>query len=236
MAATVLVSGSDFYTPSSTAAKAWFGELGRQKGSLPMRPSITAAVVVFVALAGFVLPAHAELLSGTFSGESTLTPTGTPGVFVQNFTGHGVDATFGSFTAQSTSTIDFSRPPSITVSGGILSEVFSQGSFSGTSSGDGTASGRGTATFEADVVITGGTGIFAGATGEVTLTGTITATSPTTELITGGTYTGSFTPIPEPSSFSLVTVAIVVGAGALFRQGRRSRLRPSRAVLVRPEH
>jgi hypothetical protein len=158
------------------------------------------------------------MISGTLSGDSILTSTSTPGVFVQNFTGDGDDTTYGSFTPQSQSMIDFSKPPAITISDGMLSLTFVQGTWFGTTSGDGTASGLGTATFEVDFVITGGTGLFAGATGEATITGTIT--SSTTESITGS-YVGSLSLVPEPSSLALLASAVAVGAVVVVRGRRR---------------
>jgi hypothetical protein len=167
---------------------------------------IIASLVV--ALGGLVVPVQADVITGTFEGDSTLTPTGTPGVFLQNFTGNGDDTTFGLFTPSSNSTIDFSNPPDILISNGTLSETFTDGTLEGTSSGSGIASGHGTATFTIDFVITGGTGNFAGDTGEATLTGTITQTSPTTESISGS-YTGSLTPVPEPSTLVLLTTGLI---------------------------
>ncbi len=181
---------------------------------------ITATLVAVVIMVGLVFPVQGELISGTLSGDSTLTPTSTSGVFVQNFTGDGDDPTYGSFTPKSQSTIDFSNPPNITISGGMLSLTFAQGTWFGTTSGDGTASGLGTATFEVDFVITGGTGLFAGAKGEATIMGTIITTGPTTESITGS-YVGSLTLVPEPSTLALFASAVAVGAVVVVRGRRR---------------
>ncbi|HLN33156.1 MAG TPA: hypothetical protein VK395_35830 [Gemmataceae bacterium] len=185
-----------------------------------MRRLITAAFVALVTLGSLALPVRAGLISGTFSGDSTLTATGTPGVFIQNFTGDGNDTTFGAFTPQSQSAIDFSNPPHITISNGMLSEMFSQGTLFGTTSGSGTASGQGTAIFTIDFVITGGTRLFARDTGEATLTGTITATGPTTEAI-NGSYTGSLTSsVPEPGNIALLVPAVAAGAVVVLRRRR----------------
>jgi hypothetical protein len=179
--------------------------------------SITAAFVALVTLGSLARPVEAGPISGTFEGDATRTPTGTPGVFTQNFTGDGDDTTFGSFTPQSHSTIDFSHPPDITFSDGMLSETFSQGTLFGTTSGSGTASGQGTATVTIDFVIKGGTGFFAGATGEATLTATITSTGPTTASITDGSYVGSLT-IPEPASLTLLGIGVAGMAGYSWRR------------------
>jgi hypothetical protein len=184
-----------------------------------MRYSIT---LLLVALGGVAVPARAGSLSGTFDGNSTLTPTGTTGIFIQNFTGDGDDTTFGSFTAQAQSTADFSNPPQIFFSDGMLLLTFSEGTLFGTGSGSGTASGQGTATFTNNFNITGGTGLFDGATGKVTLTGLITQTGPTTESISDGSYVGTFsTSIPEPSTLTLLAPAAAFGAAVVIRGRRR---------------
>jgi len=102
-----------------------------------------------------------------------------------------------------TSTVDFSDPPTLVISDGTLTETFLSGTLFGTSSGSGTASGLGTATFTIDFVITGGTGIFAGYTGEATLTGVITQTSPTTESSPVRILVRSRSPSLQPSCYSL---------------------------------
>lgn len=173
-------------------------------------PLSFAVFVIALIVAGvFGGSAHAGAISGTLGGDSTLIPTGTPGVFTQDYTGDGTDTTFGPFSVASSSTIDFSHPPTIVVSNGRFTETFSAGQLFGTSSGNGTASGTGTATATVDVVFTGGTGLFASATGDGTILQTLVSTGPTT---TSGmaTYTGDLLLIPEPSSLALLA------AGACF--------------------
>jgi len=165
------------------------------------------------ALCWGALPALAGTItiSGTLEGDSTLTPTGTPGIYIQNFTGDGNDNKFGSFTPSSMSTIDFSHPPNIVITDAMFSEVFANGTLFGTSSGNGsgTGNGNGTATFTVDLVITGGTGYFAGDTGKVALTGTIMRTGPTTLSISNGSYRGELTSTPEPSAAILMGTALM---------------------------
>ena len=181
-----------------------------------MTRSVAASLIALLLIGGSAVPVHAGPISGTLSGDGTLTPTGTPGIFTQNYTGDGDDATFGSFTLQTTSTVDISHPPDIVISDGMFTETFSEGTLFGTSSGDGTASGTGTAMFTADVVFTGGTGLFAGATGEATSLQTLIRTGPTT-VSGSGTYVGTLSIIPEPSSLALL------GSAALALLYRRRR-------------
>ncbi len=174
--------------------------------------AIPLSVLLLLVMSLLVVPAFADSLTGTFDGNATLTPTGTPGVFVQNFTGDGTDATFGAFDVTSMSTVDFRNPPAILFTNGMLTETFLDGTLFGTGSGTGTASGHGTATFTIDFVITGGTGKFAGDHGEAMITGTITQTSPTTEAISNASYTGTLA-TPEPGSIGL----LLLGASINYR-------------------
>jgi hypothetical protein len=177
---------------------------------LRTRPATARTLVLlFASLAFLIVPAQAGLLSGVIDGTATLTPTGTPGIYIQNFVGDGTDATYGAFTATSQSMVDFSSPPTIVITNGMLTDVFAGGKFFGTGSGGGTANGQGSATFTVNFIITGGTGIFEHQTGEVTIKGTITQTSQTTESI-DGTYLGNIG-TPEPSSLSLMFLGASVG-------------------------
>jgi hypothetical protein len=169
-----------------------------------------------VVLGCLAAPVRAGTISGNFDGNATLTPTGTPGIFSQSFTGDGEDSTFGSFTVTSNSTVDFSDPPSIVISNGELVLTFAGGTLLGVGTGTGTASGTGTATFSVDFMVTGGTGLFAGATGDVSVTGTITATSPTTESVSAS-YNGSLTLVPEPGPLAMFATIIAISAVAAIR-------------------
>lgn len=157
--------------------------------------SFAASLITLAVTGGLAVSVQAGPISGTLSGDGTLTPTGTPHVFTENYTGLGDDTTFGSFTVQATSTADFSHLPAVVVSDGMFTDTFSDGTLFGTNSGHGTVSGTGTATFTADIVFTGGTGFFAGAHGEVTSPQTLIRTSPTT-VAGSGTYVGTLS-IPE---------------------------------------
>jgi hypothetical protein len=185
-----------------------------------MRRPITATLVAVVVMVGLVVPVRGGQISGTLSGDSTLTPTHTSGVFVQNFTGDGADMQFGPFTPTSQSIINFRNPPNILISDGTFLETFPNGTLFGTSSGEGTASGMQTAKVTVDFVFTGGTGFFAGTTGEATFTGTITTTGPMAEAI-DGTYVGQLS-IPEPSTLALFAPAAAVVAVVVVRGRRRA--------------
>jgi hypothetical protein len=191
-----------------------------------MRRAIAATVVGVLVMGGLVVPVQAGSLMGTFDGTATLTPTGTPGVYIQNFSGDGDDNTYGSFTPSSSSTIDFSNPPKVTVTDVMFSAVFSQGSLFGTGSGSGSGNGHGMATFTADIVFTGGTGLFLNATGSMTIKGKLTLTGPTTVVVSDGSYVGNFT-VPEPGSLGMLAPALVFGSIVVAR-GRRPKVRRNR--------
>ena len=131
--------------------------------------SLAAPLIGLVVMAGSAVSVDAGPISGMFGGDSTLTPASTPGVFTQAYTGDGTDATFGAFTVQSNSIIDFSHPPALHVEDGTFTQTFAEGMLFGTSSGTGTTSGMGTGTATVYVVYTGGTGLFTDATGEATV-------------------------------------------------------------------
>ena len=145
----------------------------------------------------------------------TLTTDPNPGVFIQAYTGDGSDATFGAFTVQSSSIVDFSHPPALLVENGMFTETFAEGMLFGTSSGTGTTSGMGTGTATVDVVYTGGTGLFADATGEATVLQTIRSTGPTTAS-GSATYAGTLVLVPEPGSLALLATAVLL----FYRQRR----------------
>ena len=186
-----------------------------------MTRSLIVTLVALLAMGSLAVGVDGALISGTLSGDSTLSPTA-PGVYVQNYTGDGDDTRLGSFTSASTSNIDFSNPPAVTISDGMLTETFAQGTLFGTTSGSGTANGLGSATFTLDFVITGGTGFFTGDTGEASIVGTIMSTGPTAESITGS-YTGSLAFVPEPSTLLLFApAAVLVAITLIFRRRRRA--------------
>jgi hypothetical protein len=173
------------------------------------RAAVLPALLFVVAWLG--APVLAQTITGSFDGVGTLTPTNTPGIFTQNFTGDGTDTMFGAFTATSQSTVDFTNPPFIAITNAMLIQMFANGSLFGSGSGSGMANGQGMATFTSDFEITGGTGVFEGLHGDVIITGTITQTGPLTEAV-DATYTGNLV-TPEPSSLSL----LFLGAGLGYR-------------------
>lgn len=177
--------------------------------------SLAAPLIGLVVMAGSAVSVGAGPISGMFGGDSTLTPASTPGVFTQAYTGDGTDATFGAFTVQSNSIIDFSHPPALQIEDGTFTQTFAEGMLFGTSSGTGTTSGMGTGTATVDVVYTGGTGLFADATGQATILQMIISTGPTTAS-GSATYSGTLTLVPEPGSLVLLATAVL-----LFYRRRR---------------
>ena len=171
---------------------------------------LAAPLLLVLVTAFLIVPAYAGSIEGSFDGNATLTPTSTPGVYIQNFSGDGTDTTYGAFDVTSVSTVDFSNPPNIVITNGMLNEVFTGGTLFGTGSGSGLANGHGMATFTIDFVITGGTGIFFGDHGTATIMGDITQTGPLTEAISNATYTGTLV-TPEPSSLGLLFLGASMG-------------------------
>jgi len=168
-------------------------------------PALSRLLGAILLVAALAIPLHASPLSGTFDGVGTLTPTGTPGIYIQNFTGDGTDTTFGAFDIAGMSTVDFSHPPNFVIESGTVTLTFSTGMLFGTTSGEGTGNGTGMGTFQGDYLITGGTGPFDGFTGDdLAVTGTIVRTSPTTE-----TVTASYASVPEPSTLALLATGML---------------------------
>jgi hypothetical protein len=191
----------------------------------PFRPAFHATthrapgapLLLLVVTLCLIVPAYAGSIEGSFDGNATLTPTSTPGVFFQNFTGDGTDTRFGAFDLSSMSTVDFSNPPHIVITDSMLTETFSDGALFGIGSGTGTGNGNGMATFMIDFVITGGTGIFAGDHGSVMAMGTITQTGPLTEAVSNATYRGTLV-TPEPSSLGLLFLGASMGYRFLVKR------------------
>ncbi len=160
--------------------------------------SLAATLILLVMMGALAVPVQADTtpVSGTLMGTSTLTPTSNPAVFDSSFTGSGVDSVSGPYTTTNTSIITFTSLTTF-ISTGTFVDVLAGGTTFGTLSGMGTVTATGSDTTVLDL-ITGGTGIFVGITGEITVTGTNTAGSFT------GTYTGSITTVPEPGSLALL--------------------------------
>src|ERR1700757_2305671 len=80
------------------------------------------------------IPARAGVLmvTGTFTGAATLTPTGMPGIFTEDLTGNGV-SNLGNFAIMAVSTANFSNPPLFSTTGGTIDLTFKEGTLGGTS-------------------------------------------------------------------------------------------------------
>jgi len=187
-----------------------------------MRRSIPLLLILL--LAGTVVPARAGTisLSGNFSGGVTFLKSLAPDVVPQAFVGGGNDTTYGAFTATSQSTVDSTDPSQPLFSDGTLGLIFGKkGTLGGTYSGSGTVNSDGTTSFTIDLLITSGSGIFAGATGTVIITGDISTVSPR-PMVIQGTYVATLA-IPEPNSLTLLALAVTCGAGVMLNRGRKGR-------------
>jgi hypothetical protein len=169
--------------------------------------SLAATLFALVMMGALAVPVQADStpVSGTLTGNSTLTATANPClcVFDSNFTGSGIDSESGPFTTTNMGTVIFSSPTMFTGSGTFI-DVFAEGTVFGTFTETGTVTGATTSTITLDTVNTGGTGIFAGDTGESVVIGTNDTTK--SPMFTG-TYTGFIT-TPEPSSLALMLAGI----------------------------
>jgi len=179
--------------------------------------ALAVPLLLLAVMVCLIVPVHAGSIEGMFDGAATLTPTSTPMVYIQNFTGDGTDNNFGTFDVTSQSTVDFSSPPNIVITNGMLNQVFTDGTLFGTGSGSGLGNGHGMATFTIDFVITGGTGIFFGDHGTATIMGDITQTGPLTEAISNASYSGTLV-TPEPSSLGLLFLGASMGYRFLVKR------------------
>jgi len=174
-----------------------------------MMRSLVVTLAVLVMMAGLTLPTRADttFVSGTLTGNSVNTPTSNPDVFIDSFTGSGVDSLSGAYTTTSTKDLVFTSLTTFDLLSAPFEDVFSGGTVFGTSSGFGFVTPTGATVSVTFNLITGGTGIFAGDTGETTVTGTGMPTGPTTSSFTGD-YTGFVRTMPEPSSLALLLAGI----------------------------
>lgn len=179
-----------------------------------MTRSLAATLFALVMMGSLAVPALADETptSGTVMGNSILTATGNPFVFDTSFTGSGVDTVTGNFASTNMGITTFNSTFTSFTSSGTFTDVFAGGTVFGTFTENGTLTGATTSTITIDTVITGGTGIFLGDTGESTVLGTNTSTN--TPMFSG-TYTGFIT-TPEPSSLALMLAGI--GFLPLMRQ------------------
>src|SRR5271155_69272 len=145
-------------------------------GGFTMIRSVAAILIGLLMMGALALTAQADTInsSGTLTGTTTLTAIANPCscVFDDNFTGSGTDSVSGAFTTTNMGILIFSSPTMFTQSG-TFEDVLAGGTLFGTFTGSGTVSGD-TTVGTTDTVITGGTGMFAGDTGESTGTGTST--------------------------------------------------------------
>jgi hypothetical protein len=185
--------------------------------------SLVSALIALMIMGAFAARVQADSTNsnGTLTGTSTITATANPClcVFDSSFTGSGVDSVSGSFTTTNMGPLIFSSLTMFT-SSGTFEDVLAGGTLFGTFTGSGTVDG----TVTTHSLFTGGTGMFAGDTGESTITSICTTTSPTTSSCTGK-FATSITTAPEPTSL----VLLLAGIGLLLAMRKRgaSGLRPT---------
>jgi hypothetical protein len=115
------------------------------------------------------------------------------------------------------STLDLSNLPDIVLTDVTYTITFADGTLFGSGSGSGTATGPDTATTMLTLTIAGGTGSFVGDIGEATTMETDTFTGPTTLSITDGSYSGTLSQSPEPTTSAM----LVLGLGLVGVMARR---------------
>ena len=181
-----------------------------------MKRSIFVSLLSLAGFGSVVVPARADMISGTLSGLATFT-TISPTVSIDNISGTANDSLRGEFTVEEQSTLTFitvTSPADFILSEGTFSEITAAGTVHGTASGTGSISSDGTLIADLLLAFTVGDGPLI--TEDVMFTGVAGNTSPTTVAISGS-YFGST--VPEPSSVVLFgTVAL-----ALLRYRRWSR-------------
>jgi hypothetical protein len=167
--------------------------------------------------------------TGTRTAENIPVPTpdvgrcgATPNTLISGIVGTGT-SNLGAFTTVESNCLN-------PVTGSLFNGLFNF-AFGGGNTLFGTATGtvalppvNGTTTNVFEYLITGGTGLYAGATGRLQVNGVVRFNPDGT---TGNTFTynGSFSTVPEPSAV-LVLGAGLVGVAALARRRRRAASRP----------
>ena len=176
---------------------------------------LTWALLFLLGAAAAPACANTINIAGTFSGTATL--TGGPSIFTENFSGTGLDVTFGAFTGTEQATVDASGfPGSLVLTNGTFNWAFAQGNLAGTFSGSGTP-GAVAITF----LIT--SGFLPGDTGQGTGTESFFLITDSNTATVAGSYSGTIdttgTLVDVGGRFELVASTPIPAALPLFATG-----------------
>jgi len=181
-----------------------------------MKRSIFVSLLALAGLANVVVPARANIISGSLSGTATFTPI-SPIASFDTILGSGEDSLIGAFTLEEHSLltfITFTSPADFILSEGTFTEILLDGRIvHGTASGTGALSTDGTLT--SDLLLAFSIGEHDPLiTEDVLFTGVATGTG-TVDI--SGSYQGSS--VPEPGS--VVLFGTVAAAVLGYRSRRR---------------
>jgi hypothetical protein len=178
-----------------------------------MKHLLVGSFCVFAGLGSLAVPGRADVIAGSLSGSATVTAI-SPIVAFDTISGSGEDSLLGEYTLKEQSLLTFitsTSPADFILSEGIFFEILRDGTvIHGTASGDGAISTNGSLTSDLHLEFTVGTGT--PTTEKVMFTGVVVSTGPNTATISGS-YSGSLSPVPEPSEMVLfgTVVAAILG-------------------------